>query len=189
MPYFERKPYADFDALARQASQLSANSASTVMEDSLLVRQAADILREQSHSLPDWGGAESRGIEWSGPPAALPSLPAPLDAVLGAAAVPVMLMAPPAKAGQQVRIPISLINDSSDDVPCAPQFTDLVSFAGDRIPSTAVSCIRTASSVPGRGLLNADIGIQIPGIPPGEYYGLMACPDAQPAILTVTVSA
>jgi hypothetical protein len=98
------------------------------------------------------------------------------------------LTAAPAKAGQQVRVPISLINDSTEDVPCAIQFTDLVSIGGDRIPSTAVSWIRQASSVPAGEVLNADIGIEIPRTPPGEYCGVMACRDALPAILTVIVS-
>lgn len=173
MPYFERKPFSDLqDSLAGRLPSSAPERRSA--EDFPLVDQAAAILRKESQSAPRWA-----------PPANQSNLP-----WLGTSLVPVTLKAPAAASpGQKALISISIVNDSSDDVSYSFSFTDLISLAGERIPSGAVRAIPDAAVVPSAGTLDASFEILIPCVPAGQYFGLAICREALPAILTVTVSA
>lgn len=104
--------------------------------------------------------------------------------------MPVPLTAPVAVSpDQKARISIAIINDSSDDVAYSFSFTDLVSLAGQRIPSAAVRAIPDTAVVPSAGTSDATFEILIPNVPADQYFGLATCREAAPVILTVTVSA
>lgn len=182
MPYFQRMPYAGLHPLPGSEPDHSAEPSPRAPEASPLVEKAAAIFREESHSLPDWRPA-------AGSLAMPPIQLSEIASAASAANAAVRLCAAPAQAGQLARIPIALINESTDDVPYAFTFTDLVSSTGNRIPFTAIVCAPENATVPGGGTLDAEFKIQIPSVPGGQYFGLVTCRETHPAILSVIVSA
>jgi hypothetical protein len=184
MPYFERKPFEELHPPPGGQQRYSKDPAGPVTGPSVLVEKAAAIFRQESHSLPDWS---ARGRSIPVPAGRLPGgLP---PATRDVTQAPARLFAAPAPPGQRVSVPISLINDTSDDVPYTFSFTDLVSSTGVRIPYTAVGCVPEKATVPARSALNAEFKLLVPNVPAGEYVGLVTCGETQPAVLTITVSA
>lgn len=178
MPYFERKSLAELQATLARGLQDTVPSNSSVGVPAL-VQQAAAILEKESRSAPRWQ-----------PPVSTPALSWPNLGFAPAATgiVPVLLQTPPVRPGESAEISLSLINDSSEDVPYSFNFTDLISPAGERIPYTAIRANPAAATVAPRSTGSASFEIQIPAVSPGCYFGLATCRETQPAVLTVTVS-
>lgn len=179
MPYFERKPFAELqDMLAGRRQLVDSPAASTV--SSSLIEQAAVILQQESQSAPAWRRSVNIRDSLSCPDFTLPG---------GTNIIPVVLQAPPVRAGQQARISIAIINDSGEDVPYSFQFTDLISPTGEWIPQSALRAIPGEALIPSGGRADVGFEIAVPSVLPGPYFGFATCRETQPAILAVTVSA
>ncbi len=176
MPYFERKPYEQLvkaaEAISPPSGFAQVPSTPSIPARSPLVEQAASILREESRTVPN-SQAEAVG-------APIPGLTASL---------PVVLRAAPAKAGAKASVTISLVNTSGDSVSYSFAFTDLVSVAGERIPSTGIAAFPANAAVPPCGAAEVRIEIEVPRVPAGDYTGLLLCRETAPAMLTINVSA